>query len=115
MKRWCRVYACSREAAEGSEFCRVKHGWQELERSEMQPPARVLVKPRRWTRDEIVTAIQRWAAEHGRQPSQNDWMRGTDWHPSASCAAKVFGTWGAALTAAGFKVPIGRPPKVAAS
>lgn len=25
----CRVYVCSREAAPGSEFCRVKHGWWE--------------------------------------------------------------------------------------
>lgn len=32
MKRYCRVYSCWREAAEGSDYCRVKHGWQEPER-----------------------------------------------------------------------------------
>jgi len=112
VKRWCRVYACLREAAEGSEFCRVKHGWQEIQEFALRPQPRALVRPRSWTRDEIVASIQRWALEHGRQPSQNDWLRSGDYHPSATTATKIFGTWGAALVAAGFMVPRGRPPRV---
>jgi hypothetical protein len=34
VKRWCRVYGCGREAAEGSEFCQVKHGWYEKTKPE---------------------------------------------------------------------------------
>lgn len=29
VKRKCRIYDCLREAAPGSEFCQVKHGWWE--------------------------------------------------------------------------------------
>lgn len=55
MKRWCRVYSCWREAADGSEFCRVKHGWQEIAVPLPQP--RVLVTRRRVRRpivDEVA-------------------------------------------------------------
>lgn len=43
--RKCRIYTCYREAAEGSEFCRVKHGWQEVLVPLPQP--RALVTRRR--------------------------------------------------------------------
>lgn len=111
MKRWCRVYSCWREAAEGSEFCQVKHGWQELPVEELAPPPRPRPLRRVWERDDVIAALQRWAEEHGRQPSQNDWARRGEYHPSASTASKAFGSWGAALVAAGFVSRMGRPPR----
>jgi len=51
VKSWCSVYACCLEAAPGSEFCRVKHGWWEAEpdtppaaESELEPVLLVLVR-----------------------------------------------------------------------
>jgi DNA invertase Pin-like site-specific DNA recombinase len=55
-----------------------------------------------WTREEIIVAIQRWAEEYGEQPAYTDWPRSTQAHPMANTAIKVFGSWRAALRAAGY-------------
>jgi hypothetical protein len=56
-----------------------------------------------WTPETIVAALQRWAQVNGRPPTQHDWRnRHPDrMHPSASVAANHFGSWSAALRAAG--------------
>lgn len=61
------------------------------------------VKPRGyWTRDRIIESLQRWHAEHGKPPGQKDWQRSGDYWPSQTNVAKVFGTWGTAVVAAGY-------------
>jgi hypothetical protein len=68
---------------------------------------------RQWTPETIVAAIQRWADEHGGvPPTASDWNntlsrqlgRGPhgDDYPSASVVQHEFGTWSAAIKAAGF-------------
>ena len=55
-----------------------------------------------WTREEIVVAIRRWAEQYGEQPAYTDWPRSAQAHPMATTAVKVFGSWRAALRAAGY-------------
>jgi len=66
-----------------------------------------------WTRDAIVAAIQRWADAHGGVPPvARDWnttvarQRGKpdrgDGFPATNTVRNTFGTWNAAITAAGF-------------
>lgn len=64
---------------------------------------------RRWTRETVVAAIQRWAAEHGGvAPSGTEWLvKPFDWTPNTYLVQRVFddgygGGWRAALVAAGF-------------
>lgn len=66
------------------------------------------------TRDDYIAAIQRWAREHGAPPTQRGWARAADGYPSSTGVAYVFGSWNAAVAAAGFE-PRGRGrPRVAA-
>lgn len=58
---------------------------------------------RRWTRDEIVHAIFEWHYAHGRLPLANDWNRSSTEHPSRAQVVNRFGSWGAAIVAAGYK------------
>jgi Homing endonuclease associated repeat len=56
-----------------------------------------------WTRERIIAAIQRWHREYGYPPKNTDWQpRSTSWHPTISMVRAVFGSWNAALVAAGF-------------
>src|SRR6201996_6498284 len=72
--------------------------------------------PRRWDDASILTALQQWLAETGRVPRRNDWSgerpdaagraqhKWMDEHPrwpSSSCVAAHFGSWSAAVAAAG--------------
>jgi Homing endonuclease associated repeat len=60
---------------------------------------------RYWTRERVVEAIQRWAAEHGQPPTASQWMHSGDDHPAATGiygASGVFDSWNAAIAAAGF-------------
>jgi hypothetical protein len=61
------------------------------------------IAKRNWDRVAIVGALRAWAAEHGRPPSSADW-RGADptgRRPATYRVQREFGTWGAALDAAG--------------
>lgn len=56
----------------------------------------------RWTQEEIVDAIKAWAKEHDATPTAAQWSRvGSAW-PSVGRVRTVFGTWSAAIAAAGF-------------
>lgn len=74
---------------------------------------------KRWTQDSIITAIQKWADVYGESPAQPDWHPPTarrlndeararrfedargEW-PWLSTVAREFGSWNAAIVAAGF-------------
>jgi hypothetical protein len=63
--------------------------------------ANLPVARRRWDRDRIVAAIVRYAEEHDRLPTSRDWRRSTGVHPHATTVLQQFGSWSAALAAAG--------------
>ena len=76
-------------------------------------------RPGRWDRAAILTALRDWVAETGRAPRRNDWsgerpaeagvlqrkwmLEHPRW-PSSSCVTDHFGSWAAALDAAGLPV-----------
>lgn len=55
-----------------------------------------------WTRERIVAALDRWANEHGTPPKAREWMASGPWWPSHRSVLNRFGSWNAAMTAAGF-------------
>lgn len=85
----------------------------------------------KWTREAVVAAIQRFAERHGRQPSAVDFnpaqaralgkrslserfYEAGD-YPAATSVVEVFGSWSAAIAAAGFeRLKPGRPKTPAA-
>lgn len=67
---------------------------------------------KKWTRDAVIAAIQRFAAEHGRPPRVTDWVRARDGYPSRnSCFSSSaspnapFASWADVIEAAGFPRP----------
>jgi excisionase family DNA binding protein len=65
-----------------------------------------------WTRDSVLAAIRRWAAEWGEAPTCSEWggkppratayrCAGPRYWPSVPTVARLFGTWRAAIVAAG--------------
>lgn len=57
---------------------------------------------RNWSRDEVIAAMTDWAANHnGQSPSRTQWNRCTPEHPSHGQVRRLFGTWSAAIQAAG--------------
>lgn len=71
---------------------------------------------RKWTREAVIDAIQRWAAEHGRPPSASDWNYRSEYKTSDfPWATQVyrgsgnvnapFAYWADAIEAAGFPRP----------
>jgi DNA invertase Pin-like site-specific DNA recombinase len=55
----------------------------------------------RWDDAEIVAALQRWTARHGRPPAYADWTHATCSRPGTSTVANHFGSWRRGLVAAG--------------
>jgi hypothetical protein len=58
---------------------------------------------RRWTDQEILDAFYAWRFKHGRLPRVIDWPHATDEHPSYHTASRRFGSWNAAVRAAGYQ------------
>src|SRR5258708_35870194 len=66
----------------------------------------------RWTHDTIVYAITLWYRKHSRTPLTSEWDQAGENHPSRQTVARVFGSWNAAMLAAGFTPrPRGRQPR----
>ena len=55
---------------------------------------------RAWTQDEIIAALRRHRAAHGRLPTAREWTRRAADHPPASTVVLSFGSWSAATQAA---------------
>jgi Homing endonuclease associated repeat len=56
---------------------------------------------RAWSREEVIAVRQHAARDEDRSPRQTEWMRATAQRPAASTVRNLFGTWQAALHAAG--------------
>lgn len=55
-----------------------------------------------WTRERCIEALHAWYEIHGRAPAKvADWGRSAPEHPPASSIDRQFGTWNAAIEAAG--------------
>jgi hypothetical protein len=64
----------------------------------------------RWSRAKILDAIELWVKENGQPPKLADWRYVNHPYPSAYTVADHFGTFGAALTEAGYYSKRGRRP-----
>lgn len=73
-----------------------------LEAAGVEPRRRVNASGE-WTREEVVEAIYRWAFLHGEIPQARDWVTSVDGFPTESWVRKLFGTWNAAIVAAGYE------------
>jgi DNA invertase Pin-like site-specific DNA recombinase len=60
-------------------------------------------RPAAWSDEEIVAALQEWAAEHGRSPNSYEWIAGSPGRPGSLCVRRRFGSWEKALKRAGLK------------
>lgn len=56
-----------------------------------------------WDQNSIIDALRAWHGEHGRIPSNREWMWASKTHPSMLTVRNHFGTWKAAVVAAGFE------------
>ena len=56
-----------------------------------------------WTDDLIIAAIRKWAADHGQPPTVNGWFYAGDDRPGRVTVINRFGSWNAAIAAAGFQ------------
>lgn len=66
----------------------------------------------RWTPDTIEYAITLWYRKHSRPPFTHEWDQAGENHPSRQTVSRVFGSWNAAIHAAGFTPrPRGRQPR----
>lgn len=70
---------------------------------------------KRWTKQEIATAMLEWLLSTGSWPTYEDWSQGANGveRPSASTVVKMFGRWTAAKKFAGWDGS--RPRKLAAA
>jgi hypothetical protein len=64
--------------------------------------------PPRWDRASIIAALHRDARRRGRPPTEQEWKASSrgGWgreRPTAQTAKTIFGSWNAALAAAGFE------------
>jgi hypothetical protein len=57
----------------------------------------------RWSRELIVYAIDLWHRKYLVTPTQDDWERAGADHPCRITVLREFGTWNAAIRAAGFR------------
>ena len=65
-------------------------------------------RKRKWTREIVIAAIQRWALEHdGQPPGAGDWRTTGDYYPAFSSVygrdGAPFESWNEAIAAAGFE------------
>lgn len=57
----------------------------------------------RWSRQSIVYAIDLWHRRHLRAPALREWATAGHDHPSYATVMRHFGSWNAAIRAAGLK------------
>jgi hypothetical protein len=66
----------------------------------------------RWTPELIVYAIELWHRQQLRIPTTDEWDRAGPNHPSRVTVIRCFGSWNAAMRAAGFRPGQRRTPSV---
>ena len=71
--------------------------WARASRSAGRRPRR----PAAWSDEEIIAALQDWAARYGRPPNSCEWLAGSPDRPGSLCVRRRFGTWERALKRAG--------------
>jgi hypothetical protein len=57
----------------------------------------------RWTSETIAYAFELWHRRHLCSPTVDEWRRAGPDHPSVTTVRQVFGSWNAAVEAAGFR------------
>jgi Homing endonuclease associated repeat len=57
----------------------------------------------RWTPELILYAIELWHRQHLRIPTTDEWDRAGANNPSRVTVIRTFGSWNAAMAAAGFR------------
>jgi hypothetical protein len=72
-----------------------------LDAAGLEPQPRVVGPHRVWSKQEVVVALVQWAAEHDESPASGDWRRGAPERPCSKTVCVHFGSWQAAVTAAG--------------
>ncbi|HTA15508.1 MAG TPA: recombinase zinc beta ribbon domain-containing protein, partial [Solirubrobacteraceae bacterium] len=89
----------------GSLCVRRRFGsWEKaLKRAGLKPNARR--QHRYWTEQEILDALRAWTLQKGRPPRCKDWTRAGDHHPCSRSVHVRFGSFGAAVAAAGDATP----------
>jgi DNA invertase Pin-like site-specific DNA recombinase len=64
---------------------------------------RTLRRPAEWADEEILAALQEWAARHGRSPNSCEWIAGSPDRPGSLTVRRRFKTWDRALKRAGLE------------
>jgi len=77
----------------------ARAAWARASRNAGRRPRR----PAAWSHQEIIAALQEWAARHGRPPNSCEWLAGSPDRPGSLCVRRRFGTWERALRRAGLK------------
>lgn len=62
---------------------------------------------RRWTREQVIAALQHDAASRGSSPCSSDWLHKSDVNPSSKTVRRLFGSFNRGVEAAA----LGLPPK----
>jgi hypothetical protein len=57
----------------------------------------------RWTRELIIYALDLHHRRHLRVPTKREWEKAGEDHPSLMTVRRAFGSWNAAVTAAGLR------------
>ncbi len=60
-------------------------------------------RPAAWSDQEIIAALQEWAARHGQPPNSCEWITGSPDRPGSLCVRRRFGSWERALKRAGLR------------
>ncbi len=81
--------------------CDALGTWNELLRAAGLEP-RPAGSSSHYTRADIIQAIYAHVFEHGRIPRELDWRTSHPSRPSAQQTKRLFGTWNAAIVAAGY-------------
>jgi hypothetical protein len=81
--------------------CHYGHWDDALHAGGLQPVRKAKHRYTPWPPPQIIQALQAWAAANGRPPHGLDWITAAPGRPCAGTVYNHYGTWQAALHAAG--------------